>query len=235
MPDAKEKETFEMSIPQSLQTCINEALEQIEQHPSHAYYPEKRGILISELMKHGELGINTRRWAAFFAGQYVLPIFENYEFSENLEKYKSSARDILTMAEDVLLGRMSIEKAQNEVYILHDIVPNARLNFPINVGFAWSTSYRVLTEAANYDLFWQHRNLYRMDKDGNLVRVTNERLTDAYWIHTGGGDTASTAIFTYAWDSNKKIIEPRKSFEFWQWWLTKAIPDGWSKASDRES
>lgn len=221
-----------MSIPQNLQTCINEALEHIEQHSNHAYYPETRGILIKELMKHGEVGINTRRWAAFFTGHYVLPIFENYEFSESLEKYQSSARDILTMAEDVLLGRMNIEKAQNEVYILHDIVPNARQKFPLNVGFAWSTSYRVLTETANYDLFWQHRNLYRMDEDDNRVRVTGERLTDAYWIYTGGGDTASTAIFTYAWDSSKKIIEPEKSFAFWQWWLKEAIPSGWAKAEE---
>lgn len=235
-----------MSLPIQLQTAVEHALNHINHHPQHEYHPEKRKELMQVVTKYGKQGRITRAWLAIKAAESVATVYDNYVLANagklrifDADNYRSFCLDSIQLAINVLQGSETVEKASSVLieshYYMTDYIATA---LPYRVANAAKTSSRAIAEVViciesdttqlETDIFWSR--LHRIvDSDGTVLR--GEKLTNLAWASFMLADTAAYALIVKAYDIDTKIIYPSAALEFWQWWLTEALPQAWELAS----
>ena len=220
-----------VTIPSDLERLIDEALRDMREHPSHQLAAARRRVIYEAFgTKSDPIASRARGWLGIFVARHVLPIFQEALPHEDLPQR------LLEMAEGVVRGAVDAKIAIQEASEGHEVAGRLwgyeEADVPWNAYFAGSSADRALVEAAGWDPFQYLDRFHRVDltsgsdvQDEQTDRWNDEELAQI------GGDTASAAAVAYACGVGSPGCDPDKLREFWEWWLTQAIPEAWRAAT----
>jgi hypothetical protein len=130
---------------------------------------------------------------------------------------------LINMIEELLMGSVSVEAAVQRIDEEHiwDTVGTMVLEFfevrndlPLVACHACETAHKALYESLGYEF---------ISDLPELENFTDDNLPDHQ------RDAASHAVIAYAGGTRKESVNFNKRQEFWEWWLTEAIPMACSK------
>jgi len=221
-----------MAIPVNLAEIIDDALATVRNHPEHRLGAKQRRTVYESFGPRNDPTANRARgWLAVLTAQHVLPIGEQVFPDEDIP------RRLVEMAEGVLEGAIDPQVAHRR-----EIVEGVDIQdwgypeeAPWNVFLAGKTGERALAETLGQDLLalglvWV--DIDTPDESGiPMEEWPDEKLAEDY------GDTASAAAVAFACDPHSPAIkcDPDRFLDFWEWWLTEAIPTAWEKASTSDN
>jgi len=178
-------------------------------------------FIINEF-KFATLADYTLGWLGYLTGQKVITLCLQNNPDDNIP------RRIIQTLENVLQNRMTVENTCNLLYQDYYYGTNVERKTTFGVWCAYCAIYAALELVLADSSFYFET--YSKDNDGN------EGLSR---------DFASLALRAYsAIDNNppgawfrEKIGTPiefdsQKRLEFWEWWLTEAIPQAWDLAHE---
>lgn|GEM_PF-1070824 len=200
-------------------------------HPTYSG-PEPDFVLyLKNEIDHWTIADYTLSWLAIITVQKVLPIWEEVCQNINYPKDMPSPYDLLNVAEDILMSKANIEEVNEDI--------SNKFNGPV---FMWTTFQgNLVYQAALYAL---ESILYE-----DIKYLENANSDDIDGVRDVLGDFTSIAMQAYSFlphleniNQNKPSwpikLNPQKRLEFWEWWLTEAIPQAWELAQtsyqDRE-
>lgn len=168
-------------------------------------------------------------WLAILTARHVLPVWEQSWDSEDSADGILAPEEILMVAERVLRNTYDIEEAYGK--LCNDF------NVPVELSttFEGSCAYRaaffalemILISDANY-----FPNIYVAD-DMALDTTSDFALTamQAY----SSTDRNEPGEWSISLEPNSSTLpiefDKQKRLEFWEWWLTEAIPQAWEIAT----
>ena len=242
-----------MELPLETQQHCQQFLEKVRQDPNYHFNPYDRLILYNSFgpsnqfneagrsqisrFRNGETsryslseGDKVFGWLAVITARKVLPIYEK-TFPRGTTEKKGSPAQMLDVAKNVLLGKEKPLKAYGDLCgKFYDSTTNIDFFLNEQLEFAMYTAYNALLVT-----------LCGMGAGGSRKHF----VTDDSQIKPGNEDFAATAMKTFcALDPNlpkgdfwqqgneRKPIGYSliKRLEFWEWWLTEAIPQAWDLA-----
>ena len=164
-------------------------------------------------------------WLAVLTARKVAHFWD--EAGENSDIVK----EILQTAESVLLGKADLEVANRK--LCNDFNWPLELSTNLNAGCAYRAAYFSLCTILDdtIDYFEQSYPDY----------IGDEHIDDVVGLAGGFATLAVKAYSAVYIDpkieisaSNQLLVfvefDPQKRLEFWEWWLTKAIPQAWELA-----
>jgi hypothetical protein len=237
-----------MSVLSKVQLLTKEALAIMRSDPQHNLPPIRRHEIYQVMNDattinppalnfiRGKLGLLT--------AQYVLPIWQNispiWTYSEEeikkwnlsleeVEQFKNLPDDnvlperLIDMIKGLLEGTYSLDAVLLRIKEEHisDTVGTLVLEFfevrndlPLVACHACETAYSALHETLGYE---------SLGKLPELEKYTDDDLPPHLC------DSATYAVIAYAGGTRKEPVDLNKRREFWEWWLTEAIPMACSK------
>ena len=206
---------------------INESLKIVRQDVNHNLNPVYRTKIYSfwgpesiSLHEIEQLDIpiwhKVRGWLAILSAKRVLPIW--YKSMQNNEPTLW-----INLGEDILKGIVKIENLDENIWdrFYHSFV-GLNDEILLDVLYAGVASREALNMVIGLKPFSTY--------------ILTNNITDEN-ISAGNGDGASAAIKAYStiynYEDKSKIkthFDPQKKLEFWEWWLTEAIPKAWELA-----
>ncbi len=201
----------------------------------HAIYQKMNGTRIGSPPTLNPV----RSKLSLLTAQYVLPIWQGitpiWSYSEEeINKWNLSVEEseqfrnlpddnvfperLIEMMNGLLKGTISAEVAMQRINEEHiwEVAGAIILEFfqirkdlPLVACHACETAVTALYESLGYDFFNGLSDL------GNFV---DDNLPDHY------RDAASHAVIAYGGGTAKEPVDFNKRQEFWEWWLTEAIP-----------
>lgn len=234
-----------MNLPAQTQRLIEHYLEEVRLDPQHHLPGASRLAIYKSFGKSRfsrnpcpigqnyerfmEIGLKTstvadyaRGWLAVITATHVLFIWER-DYNQLDYHGISTPQDILQVAEEVLHNKADVTVA---IRLLCN-----EFNWPVEVG-------------AKYDFACAYRSAYfaleMILSDSEFLGFLSQENDKAEDIRP---DFASTAMQAYSfvnagsddtWFSvQKPEFDPQKYLEFWEGWLTVAIPQAWKLANQR--
>jgi hypothetical protein len=216
-----------MPIPPEVQKLLNSALADMSVDPRHQLMPVRRLPIYQALQAASVPGTSdrVRGWLALLAARRVLPLWQRamplYEDDDPDERGVEAnklAEHFLARAEGVIRGTVDRDVARKEDSDYWYVVGNIELEIfeareetdgPFFYAFfALDAAYKALHEALGYE------QLGRLK--GWETRFACDAASSAVIAASGGGDVVEGPP-----------IDPQKRLEFWEWWLTSAIPAAW--------
>lgn len=231
-----------MSGLSEIQLLIEETLAFMRGDPQHTVSPFRRYAIYRKMNStiHNPPALNLRRGKlGLLTAQYVLPIWQRitpiWSYSEeeiqkwnllpeDLEQFRSMPDNnvlperLIEMTNGLLEGTISVDVAMQRINTEHiwDTVGAMVLEFfqirndlPLVACHACEAAVRALYESLGYESF---SNLSKLEN------FTDDNLPDHF------RDTASHAMIAYAGGTAKEPVDFNRRQEFWEWWLTEAIP-----------
>ena len=224
-------------LPDVLEKLCRDSLLKIRQNPEHFFSPSLRVTLykvfglsnrasnIGDCIKQIEsssydftLADSALGWLAILTAERILPIWRQlrlYQADADYEMLWGNAEETISVAKEVLLNTRTALEAYNFMLGLY-YNPSASYNDEKNVLRFYFTT-RVASDALEFLL---------MGVDA-MVQMGTLFYSDAE-IHCEQHDFATMAITAYA--NFEKSNKAEKRLEFWEWWLTEAIPQAWELA-----
>lgn len=206
-----------MELPLTLVNKLNQASQLLHSNTEYQIKPVTRLNIYAVFdLFEGKLA---RIWFTrleILTAKRVLPIWQEALPNNQLPE------QILDLAEQVLNGSLDFEIARNasaldELYQL--LGGDLEDEVPATVEFAGEAAYCAFVNI-------RHQPFQNL--------LVDEKLTDDKFYSQLGGDAASSAVKAFAgvlmdgyW---VKKSDPQKRLEFWEWWLTEAIPQAWDLA-----
>jgi len=217
-----------MATPVNLAKIIDDALVAVRNHPEHRLGAKQRRTVYESFGPRNDPTANRARgWLAVLTAQHVLPIGERVSPNENIP------RRLVEMAEGVLEGVIDPQVARRR-----EIVEGVDIQdwgypeeAPWNAFLAGKTGDRALAETLGQDLLALSLVWVDTGAPGEsgipMEEWPDEKLAEDY------GDTASAAAVAFACDPHSSTIrcDPDRFLEFWEWWLTEAVPMAVEKAT----
>jgi hypothetical protein len=219
-----------MTLPDHVQSLIDEALIGIRADPQHHFSLTRRLALYKAFVSpdqkppspnrfRGQLGVLTAKYVIPIWNQ-VLPIWKN--IPPELTDDNDLPQRLIWLAEGVLQGTMEIEAAWKEACDQWDAVGNIGDSFsahqdnkPIPIYFACDAALKALHESLNKEFLGGRRG---------WEKYTDDNLPDV------GRDAASSAVVAYAGNRETEEVDLNKRREFWEWWLLEAVPPAGKKS-----
>lgn len=216
-----------MTLPRTLQTLMTEALESVRRHPQHDLllgYRQAIWAAFGPALHPGQpdseaalVGHQRRVFLAVLTVRHVLPIWLK------VWPNNKSPQRLLTHVEEVMKGEMSKDMALDAINRWWDVVDElgARSqNMAVTVGFA---ALQALATAAVDEMF---------EPDDIDVALTDSEEFD-------NNDASFYAAVAYANGPIWKIAAKPKSdsakrAQFWQWWLTEAVPAAYQSVPEMD-
>ncbi|RUT04272.1 hypothetical protein DSM106972_045000 [Dulcicalothrix desertica PCC 7102] len=202
-----------MDIPSKLQELILSALSSVRVHPSHDLNLGYRHAIWAAF-GDDEYGHRRRAMLALKTVRHVLPIW-NKKFP-----YDDRPGYILNLAEKTLAGTISVEVAENESERLWREMQQLGYGGHGMVFTVGCAAVAALDTAIDDETF---------DPDDIDFNLTDNEDTE-------GNDSSFFAACAYAdgavWKTVSGEQNPIKRLEFWNWWLTQAVPAAWSAVED---
>lgn len=246
---------FDITLHPILEKAIMLAYENLIQDAHHNLLLKYR-IPIYNALKV-EDGINTikiRGWLAVLSAKLVLPVWEKEKPEDTF------SRTFIEQAEKFLLSRKTSDEfveninpnslAAGGLYVDLDVSMEAL--------YAAEAALLALTEAQGISLYKEVTSIKHLQKlETEIEQGFPDEMLQGKYV-----DCASMAVCAYSgisfdWDTiaenifdfiqdDKKMLEhinttfhpnfdPAKRLEFWQWWLTEAIPQAWELAHQSSS
>ncbi len=209
-----------MEIPQETQELINYYLKMVRGDPNHDLLARDRIKIYGSFKEvdapHYQKFIGR---LAILAAQKVLKYWDLVKpgYSDQMP-YR-----ILEIAENLWQGKIQINDIDEDIWE----------DFYQGGGALLSSSEEEIPSAAKFTLCAAHsafclvrgiKPFNNFDRKQIQEGISNEILYGSW------GDGASSASCAYSYQSTvkgKRIYDPVKCLEFWEWWLTQAIPQAW--------
>lgn len=224
-------------FPTQLQQLIHQGSNYIITHPYHHLMPSIR-FDIYRIFSHNiqPPKINPiGGWLAVLTGYRVLsiwqramPLWEESGEPDNIDG-NFLPKHLLKTAEAVLKGEIDLKNAWEEAnerwYEVGNVwteILEYRPDFPVDSAHACNAALHALHETLGVQFLGKLKNWYLYDDD-ELSK------------HPFACDTASSAMIAYVGVGNSNSLTSQKRLEFWQWWLTEAIPQAWELAISSSS
>jgi hypothetical protein len=229
-----------MALPEHIQQLVDESLIMMRKNPEHHLLPVQR-LEIYQLLEPLPSNDASIRYVggqlAIASARYVLPIWQqarpiwgdeepaidwggyppNYPLTDALPEW------MIQRAEEVLRGDVGIELAEEDMGDLWDVYSNLREEIT-----AWRTD---VPEEAWYAFAAAYYALQETNLAPFTYNMPNDTMTDPD-RESGAGrldGAAAAMIACVGVDTNKPGIVTKR-LEFWEWWLTEAIPAAWEMA-----
>ena len=206
-----------MELPMTLRNKLNQASQILHSNNEYQIKPITRLNIYAAFAEfENKLAKIWLTRLEILTAKRVLPLWQ--EALPNIQL----PEQVLDLAEQVLDGFLDFETACNanildELYQL--LGGDLEDEVPATVEFAGESAYCAFV------------NIRHQPFQDLLV---DEKLTDDKFYSQLGGDAASSAVKAFAgvvidgyW---VKKSDPQKRLEFWEWWLTEAIPQAWELA-----
>ncbi len=226
-----------MPIPTKLQQIVQDLRAEVLQDAHHNLFPNQR-LPIYDFIKASSV-VKTRKWLAVLSAKFVLPSWEREMPNWDL------AQKTIELAQKVLLEELNAKEMPKKSTITSLIANLAGIECGRQADYAMEAAITALAEVRGINLFKRISSL--QIKQG----IPDEMISSLYV------DTMSAAVCAYSgvsfdWKSlpygnandpvyMPKLIahvrntfdpkfDPNKRLEFWEWWLTEAIPHAWELA-----
>jgi hypothetical protein len=177
-------------------------------------------------------------WLAILSTQKVLPLFtlgvlplqqRDVNYDVNIENYNQLPFRILELAEKILIEKEGIKKAwlqiNNEFHYATDTVYSI---YNYNSVCVFNASIDTLLSTLGISLY------------DDLPKALFLEELGLRQVELVAGDAPSEAMMAYSlvdsepihhWDEwEPRKVDFAKRLEFWEWWLTEAIPQAWELA-----
>jgi hypothetical protein len=209
-----------MSLPDPLIEAIKVAQKAMLQNPQYNLNLGYRHSIWAALGPRANssqgskrFGLQRRATLAILSARHVIPIWEGAGLNDD------TPHRILIEAEQVLNGTVDVQTADRDFGEFWTYMDNLASKFedsrPVMVGY--SAAKALLTA-----LFDEKFDPFHIDYD----------LTDAD-VDPYDSDAAFAAAVAYAdgsiWNPDSSSTKRR---EFWEWWLSEAVPTAWSSVSN---
>jgi len=188
-------------LPDELQEAVNQALAAMHAHSQHHLLPSLREPIYAGFGSQFDPAANkARTLLSTWTARRVLPIFER------VAPQDGDARSFIELGEDVLTGMIAPAEARQRL----DQEGGGQGPDLGQIGQAAGFAY----EAAVWSV---------------LGRVGLDYATDEQTDLDDQLDAAAAAAMAEAWNgiNHKRGVHPDKLREFWEWWLTQAVPAAW--------
>lgn len=226
-------DTSSLSLPDSLSGVVNEALAAVRASPSHRFAPHQRQAVYAALSPVSDsLNYRVRAWLAIITARRVLPIFQQALPLEEMP------RRLIDLAEAVVQGKLAADSMEVKSYAdqSYHRMSSARLaTMPWPVHLAAYAARKALLEACGIEPLSDLDECCMYTFDGDAI--PGSEWTDEDLCLDEAGDAASAAAVASAADTSTSFAttstpacEPAKLLEFWEWWLTEAVPAAWAHA-----
>ncbi len=222
-----------MSLPPNLDRLLDATQSAVQRHPEHRLEPARRRAIYEAFgPKTDPVANRARGWLAVLTAQRVLPIFEQALPGEELP------RQLIEMAVGVLQGKFDVSLAVRAAADGHEVAGRLwgydEAAVPWNSNLAGNAAHRALAEVAGQAPLAVDaapiNAAYDQDKQGIPPNLwSDEKLAQV------AGDAASSAAVAFACSADSPSCDPDKLLEFWEWWLTEAIPTAFKMASQTET
>lgn len=203
-------------IPSKLKKLIEDALESVHRHPQHDLNLGYRQAIWAALETYNNdysqdnhLGHNRRAFLANLTVRHVLHIWHQMFPEDN------TPQKILLEAEQVMAGTISKEVAKKDSERFWQEMQQLGYSdskMAFTVGCAAAQALNTAIEDENFN-------------SGNI----DYNLTDNW--DTEGNDASFFAACAYTngsvWKTNWGNSQSKKRLQFWEWWLTQAVPMAW--------
>jgi hypothetical protein len=223
-----------MPVPPEVQKLLDSTLADISGDPRHQLMPVRRLPIYQALQTASAPGTSdrVRGWLALLAARRVLPqwqrampLYEDDDPDERGVEANKLAEHFLTRAESVLRRTVDLNVARKEDgdywYVVGNIEEEIfdwreETDGPLFYAFfALDAAYKALHEALGYEQLGRLKG-WETRTDDTLPRFAGDAAASAVIAASGGGDVVAGPP-----------IDPQKRLEFWEWWLTSAIPAAW--------
>lgn len=236
-------------LPEIVQQSIEVARTRMLQDPHHSLILKHRLEIYENINKAaGSNAIKTRAWLALLTAELVLPIFGNPDSAYLLPS------NLVKEAKDILLGK-SAKRELREIealtaggfYIDTEIYSD-------EAGYAAEAALLALAEAHEFVYYKQFDTLeLQQIIEKQIAQGYPDEVFRGLFV-----DAASMAVCAYSgisfdWDALSEMavsenglsaeewvfhanttfapnFQPAKRREFWEWWLSCAIPQAWQLA-----
>ncbi|MBW4507121.1 MAG: hypothetical protein KME64_11490 [Scytonematopsis contorta HA4267-MV1] len=202
-----------MTLPSKLQKLIVDALLSVRHHPDHDLNLGYRQAIWAAFGDN-ENGQKSRAFLANLTVRHVLPIWNDKFPHDDRPSY------ILNLAEQVTAGKISksvAEKESNRLFREMQQMGYEGYGMVFTVGCAAVASLDTAMDDETFD---------PDDIDLNLTDYQDAE----------GNDATFFAACAYAdgpiWKTASVEHSITKRLEFWEWWLTQAVPAAWSTIKD---
>jgi immunity protein Imm5 of predicted polymorphic toxin system len=219
----KQQEDCAMTMPPILEQAIARALAAVRSHPAHHLeLPYRRAIWaalgprMEPSQPFGGIGHFRRTRLDAQTVRHVLPRWHAAWPDD------STPGEILDEAERVLRGEFDDADIRKNVglswHYMDELSQGANPagSFAVLAGYA---AVKVL-DRAWYDLHFDPERIDGPQDDGQVSAYDSDAAFDASMVYANGGlgDPRS---------------DPAKRLEFWEWWLTRAVPAAWVAVPER--
>ncbi len=239
-----------MELPLQTQQLIKQSLKTMRQNPMHHLKPTDRPAIyksfdparfdLPEYTKHGTAfdddefreffshqflrcnqGDHAIGWLAILTVKQVLQEWELKNLTEWESQYISTIQEILQVAQAVLTKKIEFIQAHDNLindfwYFTH---------FFVNYEISCLKNAAIL--ALETIIYMKNLNGFPLD---DQVEELSDFVGEALKAYTATDENPPGAV-----DMEEIIIpiefDARKRLEFWEWWLTEAIPEAWKLAA----
>jgi len=233
-------------LPSNILLKITNLMVEIHQKIDHSLLPKYRldiyRIIIEEL--ETVLALKVFGWLEFLTAQYITKIWDqempNDDFVPNM----------LRITKNLLLGIQTLDETSHERSMFYHAAGSEEYNEFISTKSRATmlAAYTALSTACGKFPF-QYADIEQIERN----------FSDEILFGLNGSDTATFAVIAfsgfnldYEYETNTNetnpdneevfeespiskdpaiLFEPKKRLEFWEWWLTEAIPQAWELAN----
>lgn len=228
------------SLPTEIRRLIDETLAAVRNDSLHEMGQDRRRRIYEALWSRPP-GEKACKWLAVMSARRVQPIYRETVAASSFadDEFVVSLLDrIISVAEKVLTGELSLEDVRRgeesgdieDFY--HSILVAAEKEFPRYVWLAALAADYARLEAMGYKPLDTRISGEVPDESGNMLITRSDTWTDTRLAGSGchADDAAVDAAFAFAKCITREQYDSSKVLEFWEWWLTEAIPEAWTKA-----
>ena len=149
-----------------------------------------------------------------------------YQFGDDID-IKELPNLILATLEDVLKAKISLAEARDKLSNLYHVIVSSVGDELFEYNPQGPMEMACISDAA-------YNGLYQAVSGRSVVLKylkSIEHLTDDD-LPTEMLDGAGSAMLAYAGGNILGPVDVQKRLEFWEWWLTEAIPQAWQLAQE---
>jgi hypothetical protein len=234
-----------MILSPKVEVLIKAARSSMHLHPQRLLAPSIRQQIYHALgPKTDSVSNRARGWLAVLSARRVLPIFTQAFPNMPLPQ------ELLDTAAKILHGEVDDGTVTTLLNHGYHAAGNCwgydEEDMPVSIDLAGSAAYHALKEAHGTEPL---TNLHKYLSLGTVTTLqgadslnsefkvainpeplSGDKWTDERLCHVDAADTAAVAAMAYASQEHGDKYDPQKPEEFWEWWLTEAIPAAWAMA-----
>jgi len=240
-----------MTLPSDVEQAIEKAYHEMLKDVHHNLHLKQRLYIYKAItVTAGFKAKKIRGWLALLTAKLVLPIWEKEKPDDKLP------RTLLQVAENFLLNNISLEEIDKDYNLKSIVAGGLYVNWDISTEADYSLDAIVTalaeilgivlnSEQTQRQIEWEIEQgfpdemMIRLYVDTALVTVCAYSGISFDWdalnIKQLNAISDSEEIIAYVKTSFNPNFNPTKRLEFWEWWLTKAIPQAWELAQQSTS